>query len=187
MRDTVQRPGPVMVDWATGTISGEQVEESVKRLGELAGIFADTAAWSAMDPETEVYRVRFWKPVPDGTTGGLFWGATILEPGRVGDEYFMTHGHFHAIRDRAEFYATVKGQGALLLMDESGRTSSQSMRPGTVHYVPGSIAHRAANTGDQPLVFLASWPSDAGHDYGSIRTSGFSKRMVRRDGLPCLV
>jgi glucose-6-phosphate isomerase len=182
-----ERPGPTFVDWATGTISGEGIEESTKTLGQLAGIFADVSAWRAMDPETEVYCVRFWRPVPDGATGGLFWGATILQPGRVGDEYFMTHGHFHAIQNRAEFYATVKGEGALLLMDDKGETWSETMRPGTVHYIPGCVAHRVANTGDEPLIFLASWPSDAGHDYGTIKTEGFSKHMVLRNGEPCLV
>lgn len=180
-------PLPTLVDWSTGDLSGPGIEEGVKTLGQLEGIFRDQAAWRAMAPETEVYRVRYWRPVPDGTAGGVFWGATILQPGRVGDEFFMTHGHFHAIRDRAELYSTVKGAGALLFMDEEDRTWSQEMKPGTVHYIPGNVAHRVVNTGDEPLVFLASWPSDAGHDYGSIRTTGFSKRMILRDGEPCLV
>lgn len=175
------------MDWTTGALIGPGIEDGVKKLGQLDGIFLDRAAWRGMDPETVVYRVQYWRPVPDGTPGGVFWGATILEPGRVGDEYFMTHGHFHAMRDRAEIYATVQGEGALLLMDEAGTTTSQTMKPGTVHYVPGHVAHRTVNTGGAPLVFLASWPSDAGHDYGSIKTKGFSKRMVLRDGAPCLV
>ncbi|MFZ0745752.1 MAG: glucose-6-phosphate isomerase family protein [Terracidiphilus sp.] len=180
-------PGPTFVDWDSGLITGEGVEESVKTLGQMSGLFHDEAARRSMDPETEVYRVRFWKPVPDGTTGGLFWGATVLQPGRVGDEYFMTHGHFHALRDRAEFYATVKGSGAMLFMDEDRNTWSQDMAPGSVHYIPGNAAHRVVNTGSEPLVFLASWPSDAGHDYARIRVTGFSKRMVLRDGRPCLI
>jgi glucose-6-phosphate isomerase len=180
-------PQPTFVDWSTGDLSGEGIEESVKTLGQLAGLFKDEAAWRSMDPVTEVYRVRFWRPVPEGTSGGLFWGATILQPGRVGDEYFMTHGHFHAIRDRAEYYATVKGTGAMLFMDEEEHTWSQTMKPGTVHYIPGKVAHRVVNTGHEPLVILASWHSDAGHDYASIRTKGFGKRMVVREGEPCLV
>ncbi len=180
-------PNPIFVDWNTGDIRGEGVEESVKTLGQLSSLFHDEAAWRSMDPERLVYRVRFWRPVPDGTAGGLFWGATILQPGRVGDEYFMTHGHFHAIRDRAEFYATVKGTGAMLFMDEDGNTWCQAMTPGTVHYIPGNTAHRVVNTGNSPLVFLASWPSDAGHDYARIRGTGFSKRMVLRGGEPCLI
>lgn len=187
MSTLVLSPGPTTVDWTSGTLAGEGIEESVKKLGQLPNIFHDDAAWRAMDPETVVYKVRFWRPVPDGTTGGLFWGATILEPGKVGDEYFMTHGHFHKIRDRAEFYSTVSGTGALLFMQEDGRTWSQTMTPGTVHYIPGGVAHRVVNTGKEPLVFLASWPSDAGHDYASIRTTGFGKRMVERNGEPCLV
>ena len=57
-------------------------------------------------------------------------------------------GTFMRRGDRAEIYATVKGEGALLLMDEAGVTTSQTMRPGTVHYVPGQVAHRVVNTGD---------------------------------------
>jgi glucose-6-phosphate isomerase len=68
----IDSPEPMMVDWRSGDLSGEAIEESVKTLGQLAGLFHDEAAWRAMDPETEVYRVRFWRPVPDGTVGGLF-------------------------------------------------------------------------------------------------------------------
>src|ERR1035438_8644023 len=106
--------GPTFVDFTSRLSIGKGVEEAEKKLGQLGGLFHDEAAWHDMDPETVVYRVRFWRPVPEGTKGGLFWGATILEPGRVGDEYFMTHGHFHAVRDRAEYYASVNGVGALL-------------------------------------------------------------------------
>jgi glucose-6-phosphate isomerase len=183
----VKSPEPTFVDWISGTISGEGIEESIKTLAQLQGLFHDEAAWRSLDPGTEVYRVRFWKPVPEGTNGGLFWGATTIQPGRVGDEYFMTHGHFHTIRDRAEFYATVRGCGELLLMQENRETWSQAMTPGTVHYIPGYVAHRIVNTGTEPLITLASWPSDAGHDYGRIRTAGFGKRVVMRDGVPQLV
>lgn len=178
---------PTQVDWKTGTIQGDAIEESVKTLGELSGIFLDEGARSAMDPKTEVYRVRYWRPVPEGTPGGLFWGANVLQPGRVGDEFFMTHGHFHAVAERAEIYATVKGTGVLLLMDENGETSAQTMTAGSVHYIPGRIAHRTINTGTEPLAFLASWPSDAGHDYGPIRKHGFTKRVFYRKGAVCIL
>src|SRR5438874_2472507 len=145
------RPKPTEVDWSSGVIAGEGIEEWVKRRGQLAGPFHNKAAWSRMDPELEVYRVRFWRPVSEGTTGGLFWGSTTIQPGLVGDEYFMTHGHFHAIRDRAELYATVKGTGAILFMDEDANTWSQAMIPGSVLYIPGKVAHRVVNTGNEPL------------------------------------
>lgn len=187
MTTLICTPAPTWIEWSSGRLQGDAIESSVKKLGALEGLFLDRGAWQVMDPETEVYRVNFWRPVPDGTPGGLFWGTTTLQPGLVGDEYFMTHGHFHAEPDRAEFYATLRGAGTLILMQEDGECSLQSMSPGSVHYIPGRIAHRVANTGSEPLVFLASWPSDAGHDYARIRTVGFSKRLRRRDGVPCLV
>jgi glucose-6-phosphate isomerase len=180
-------PAATFIDWASGKIQGAGIEESIKKLGDLDGLFLDPSACAVMDRETEVYRVHFWRPVADGTTGGLFWGTTRLQPGLVGDEYFMTHGHFHERPDRAENYATIRGTGQLILMNETGEATAQSMTPGTVHYIPGFTAHRVANTGTEPLVFVASWPSDAGHDYARIRTTGFSKRLLKRDGRPCLV
>jgi glucose-6-phosphate isomerase len=105
----------------------------------------------------------------------------------VGDEYFMTHGHFHALPDRAEYYAAIRGSGQLILMSENGETTAQTMTPGSLHYIPGFTAHRVANTGTEPLAFVACWPSDSGHDYARVRKDSFGKRLVRRDGKPCLV
>jgi hypothetical protein len=53
---------PVSLDWGVGGMSGEPVRESAKTLGELKGIFLDEAARARMDADTEVYRVRWWKP-----------------------------------------------------------------------------------------------------------------------------
>jgi glucose-6-phosphate isomerase len=140
-----------------------------------------------MDPSREIYRVRWWAPVNAGTEGGLFWGVTVLEPGKVGDEYFMTHGHFHADPTRAEFYATVSGAGMLIRMDSERKTWGESMTPGTLHYIRGEHAHRVANIGSEPLVFWACWGSDAGYDYGTIAKRGFGARLVERNGEPVFV
>ena len=170
------------VNWSDGALDGPNVRSSVKKLGQLRQVFSDQGAHAQMDPETIVYRVWWWEPVAAGTEGGLFWGTTEILPGKVGDEYFMTHGHLHAIRDRAEFYGTVSGEGMLVLQDESGRAWYEPMRPGTLHYIPGRVAHRTVNTGTSPLRFIASWPSDAGHDYGTIASGGLGARVLEKDG-----
>lgn len=176
------------IDWPTGLLlPNAEVRESVKRLGQLEGTFADEQAWREMDPETVVYRVQAWCPVPEGTEGGLFWGNTVVEPGRVGPEYFMTHGHFHLKRDRAEYYATIAGEGALVLMDESRKTWMEPMSAGSLHFIPPGTAHRVANAGGTPLHFVACWPSDAGHDYDSIRKHGFGARLLNLNGAAQLV
>jgi glucose-6-phosphate isomerase, archaeal len=172
-------------DWSR--LQGSAVTTSSRRLADLAGVFADEVSRAAMPAETLVYRVDAYLPVAEGTPGGLFWGSTVIEPGRVGDEYFMTRGHFHALRDRAEFYVCSAGEGAMILMDEARRCRWEPMQPGTVHYIPGHTAHRVANTGRGPLAFLACWPSDAGHDYAAIDARGFSARLRAVDGIPTLV
>ncbi len=55
------------------------------------------------------------------------------------------------------------------------------MVPGSLHYIPGHTAHRVVNTGDQILKFGACWPSDAGHNYETITSQGFSARVKEID------
>lgn len=160
------------------------LRSSEKKLGKLKGIFRDQQAWAAMDPETIVYRVWWWEPVPQGTEGGLLWGTTEIQPGRVGDEYYMTHGHRHSIRNRAEFYGTSKGTGMLVMRADDGRTWAEPMTPGSLHYISGNVAHRVVNTGDVPLRFVACWPSDAGHDYEISGGRGFGARVLAQQGSP---
>ena len=171
---------------ATGALSGEGVTHSAKKLSAVTGIFKDQAAAAAMDPETVVYEVAAHMAVPEGLAGGLFFGTSCIHPGKVGDEYFMTKGHFHNRRETAEYYWGIAGTGVLLLMDEAGSCHGEQVAPGTLHYIGGRIAHRLVNTGDVDLVVGACWPSDAGHDYGSIETGGFPLRVVCREGKAAL-
>jgi glucose-6-phosphate isomerase len=72
-------------------------------------------------------------------------------------------------------------------MTGDGGCSTIEIEPGTIAYVPPNHAHRTVNTGSEELVFLGVYPADAGHDYESIEQSGFSARVVERDGFPTLV
>ncbi len=176
------------INWARGLLRPDaQVLESAKTLGQLRGIFADEKSLQELDPKTVVYRVQAWCPVPEGTEGGQFWGSTVVEPGQVGSEYFMTHGHFHLKRNRTEYYGTVEGDGVLIMMDETRRTWMERMSAGSLHFIPPNTAHRVANIGRVPLRVVACWPSDAGHDYDSIRKHGFGARLLDIDGQPKLM
>lgn len=171
----------------SGELTGGGVSEQRRLLGDLEGVFANESARRAMKQDSLVYRVQMYCPVPEGTCGGLFFGNTTIEAGRVGDEYFMTRGHFHARRECGEYYWCLRGAGTLVLMDEHRRCRLEWMMPGSLHYIPGHTAHRVANTGDEPLVFGACWPADAGHDYQSIARWGFAARVRCIDGRPALV
>ena len=178
---------PTTVDLRTGRLQGAQVIASTRTLGDLQGVFQQEALRQAMDPSQIVYEVQSHCCVAEGTPGGLFFGTSNVMPGQVGDEYFMTKGHFHARRECAEYYWCIEGEGALILMDEQGRCWMEPMRPGSLHYIPGYVAHRLANTGDVPLRVGACWPSDAGHDYATIAQTGFTARLKNVGGKPTLV
>lgn len=183
--NSIQFP-PQTLNISEGTFKGANVIESTKAIGQLQNIFLDEEARLAMDQSQQVYRVQAHLPVPEGTTAGLFFGTTWIQPGTVGDEYFVTHGHFHQLIDRGEYYWGLKGHGVLILMDEQRNGRAEYMSPGSLHYIPANTAHRVANIGNDELVFGACWPSDAGHNYDEIRNHGFSKRLFNRDGVPTL-
>ncbi len=176
-----------IVDLTSGILSGADVSESVKTLKNLQGIFEDENARAALPQETVVYAVQSHQTVEAGTPGGLFFGTSNVMPGNVNGEYFMTKGHFHGRREAAEYYWCIQGEGALILMDEKRHCWVEWMRQGTLHYIPGNTAHRLANTGNTVLRVGACWPSDAGYDYDTILTEGFSARLKCVNGIPQLI
>ncbi len=177
----------VVLDFETGHLTGVEVTWSARTLGGLTGYFRDEAARAALDQEKPAYRVCAYEPEPEGRPGAVCCATTYLEAGTVGDEYFMTRGHFHADQDCAELCVAISGEGALVLMDEDRRTWIETLRPGIVHPIPPRTAHRAANTGEAPLVFMSYWPSETGHDYATIAERGFGARLRCIDGVPTLV
>jgi len=168
------------------TLAGPQIEHKKTLIADLEGIFKDENARELLPPEMVVYEVDAYQPVRGGTQGGLFFGITRIQPGQVGNEYFMTRGHFHALADRGEFYWGIKGIGTLILMDRNRNARFEQMQPGSLHYIPAHTAHRVANTGKDILSFGACWPADAGYDYEEIEANGFSARLINEGGTPKL-
>jgi glucose-6-phosphate isomerase, archaeal len=175
------------IDLANWRLTGDRIAESERRMEHLDGVFKDTDAYAQCDPRALVYHVQAHMPVAEGTEGGLFFGTTVIEPGRVGREYFMTRGHTHANEDRSEYYWGVEGEGMLIFMNREREVWAERMYPGSLHYIAAHTAHRVANTGSTRLIFGASWPSDAGHNYDDIARSGFSARLMDDDGIPTLI
>ena len=178
---------PVELGLNDFSLKGEPIIYQQRVLKDIASIFLDQEAVKKMPEETMAYNVQAWLPVADGTPGGLFFGTSTIMPGKVGNEYFMTKGHFHAQSDRAEFYWGVHGKGMLILMDRDRNTWAEEVYPGSLHFIGGETAHRLANIGNENLIVGACWPSDAGHDYEEIAANGFSARLIGINGLPVLV
>jgi glucose-6-phosphate isomerase len=160
-------PFTTLLDLASGRLDPER-DVVERRLSDMAGTYLEEPE-DGDDPV--VYRV-YGIPAP-ATTGNVLCSTTVIEPGTVGREYFMTKGHFHEVRDRAEVYVGLSGEGRLVMATEHGRVAVEPIGHGTVNYVPGGWAHRSVNVGHEPLVFLAAYVGDAGHDYATIERRGF--------------
>ncbi len=178
---------PVELDLKNFSLHGMPIVHQVRLLKDITDIFHNQEVLVTMNHEAPVYTVQSWLPVAEGTPGGLFFGVSTIYPGKVGNEYFMTKGHFHAQSDRAEFYWGVQGRGMLVLMDLERNTRAEEVYPGSLHYIGSKTAHRLVNTGSENMMVGACWPSDAGHDYDEIAKNGFSARLLEVDGVPQLV
>jgi len=175
-------PFSTVLDFAGGELDPQR--KLVERtLADMEGMYLEGAG--AERGGELVYRVSEI-PVP-ASGSNLASSTTVIEPGRVGEEYFMTKGHFHAERDRSEIYVGLAGEGRLVMATEDGRPHVEEMRAGAVCYVPGHWAHRTVNVGAEPFVFFATYPADAGYDYGTIEREGFPVLVVERDGRPQVV
>lgn len=165
---------PPHVAWQTGALKNGPVIRKTTEIAALAGVFADIKSWQRCEPGQAVYDVDVLQT--ETCEGALFTGVTHVHPGRVGDEFFMTRGHFHARREQGEVYFGLRGSGLLLLQNEQGEARVEIVTAGSVHIIPGYTAHRLINTGDDILSALAVWPTVAGHDYAAL-SGGFSVRI----------
>lgn len=165
------------LDLNTGAVQG--VKRWERRLSEMAEAFSSQeSVLEILGKENPlVYEVYEVKGISE-EVGELIWSVTVLYPGRVGDEYFMTKGHYHADPRCAEVYLVLSGQGALVLKDRDG-TRVLPVQPGSIVHIPPGCAHRMVNTGDTPLIFFAVFPAQAGHDYEKVRHEGFGVRVLQ--------
>jgi len=172
-----------VIDRVEGTLaSPDNVYE--RHLSAMAEMYEDAEAVAAAgDPV--IYKV-YEKKIPE-LAGELQWCMSVTLPGKIGREYYMTKGHFHEVRDTAEIYLCVRGTGYMLMETEDGQSKALEMNPDVAVYVPARWAHRSINTGDEPLISFCVYPGDAGHDYGTIETEGFRKRIVEIDGRPAII
>ena len=175
-------PFGVDIDLVEG-IMAEHDHLVVRRTSEMAGYYADPAALAQVIDEQNdpLHYEVFEKALPE-QDGHLMFSISRLQPGLVGDECFMTKGHYHAVIETAEIYWCIRGQGYMLMKTRDGQCALEPMQRNRLVYVPPYWAHRSINTSSEPLISLCVYPAEAGHDYGDIKHEGFPKRVFIRDG-----
>jgi glucose-6-phosphate isomerase len=178
----VAEPASLEVDPLRGLFAGRS-ERYEKHLPDLAGLYRDTAAFDAAltaDTGAPVYWVE--SSTPEEGRGALTIGLSVLQPGRIGDEYAMTRGHLHAQAEFAELYYGIAGSGVMLLESVAGESRAVPITPGVAVHVPGGWVHRSVNVGDDKLVTLFAYATEAGQDYGIIERAGGMQQLVVTDG-----
>lgn len=175
-------PLAVDIDLVDGTMS-EPDNHLIRRASDMRGYYTDEAALARLitDGDDPVHYEVFEKKIPE-ERGHLLLCISKLQPGMVGDECFMTKGHYHTISGTAEVYLCIRGQGYMLMKTDEGRCVAESMARNRMVYVPPHWAHRSINTGDEPLISFCVYPAEAGHNYGDIATEGFPRRVFVREG-----
>lgn len=178
-------PEGVVIDGQTGEVSPSTSRYS-KRLSDLRGFFHDPEALEATiatEGDLTVYEVIDYRKAESD----LAFGTTIMSPGTIGGEYYLTRGHFHVRRECGEAYYTQSGNGLLLLESRGGEVRTVEMKPGVCAFIPPDWAHRSINIGPDKLVFTWFCATDAGHEYGEIAERGMRKLVVETAGKMMLV
>ena len=179
---------PTKVDFDTVTGLSQAAEPIARPLSTLKGYFHDDAAFDAAAAEDDPLVYEYFDMGVPETSGNVAYGTTSIKPGKVGDEYYMTKGHFHTVLDTAEVYYCLSGHGGMMMETPEGKVEWREMKAGDAVYVPGRWAHRSINIStSEPFVMFFAFPGHAGHDYGTIAEKGFRKLLVERDGKPTLV
>ena len=165
-----------------GTGLSDKSKTTKRRLSNMKGIFSDEKAYQEILMKEDPLLYEFYELGAPENAGDLAFGTSITYPGKIGNEFYMTKGHFHQIIDTAEVYFCFKGKGYMLLENSEGDWKAEKLSLGSALYVPKGYAHRTVNTGNEPLITFFVFRADAGHDYGTIETKGYRKQIVEKNG-----
>jgi glucose-6-phosphate isomerase, archaeal len=178
----LMRPFGVDINLETGEMKDPD-RHLVRHASDMRGYYADGEALERLIEEQNdpLHYEVFEKDVPL-EYGQIMFCISKTRPGLVGEEYFMTKGHYHTIPETAEIYFCIRGRGYMFMKTTDGRSVPEPMMRHRMVYVPPFWAHRSINTGDEPLISFCAYPGDAGHNYGDIEEEGFPQRCFQIDG-----
>lgn len=138
---------------------------STRSLEEIKVVLKDPQS-SGIDPVYWVF----------SEIGGQWNNMTILPPGKLGQEFTKTFGHYHTAQID-ENYHFLSGEGVILLQKKNGKQISEvvlvRVKAGDTVTITPEWGHSISNTGTEPLVALDDWAIGHGPaDYKEIKEYG---------------
>ena len=94
-----------------------------RRLSAMRGQFDDQETYHHMLSEEDRLIYEVYEISRPQIEGELMMGISIVHPGKVGREFFMTKGHFHSILETSEIYYCLRGEGFMVMETQIGRAS----------------------------------------------------------------
>ena len=146
-----------LVDFNLENGFSKKAETTKRYLSQMKKMYCDTDAAEKILEKEDPLIYEFYELGCPEREGDLAFGTTILYPGQVGGEYYMTKGHFHTKLETSEVYYTLSGEGYMVMENPEGDTIEMPLSKGQAVYVPRRYAHRTVNT---CLLYTSPSPRD---------------------------
>lgn len=149
----------------------EKFKPKIRKLKDVAAWYYDKNSAEKelkKNPDKEIYRTYTDSFSPINLT------LTVINPGTIGKEFFMTKGHVHK-KKTPEFYILLEGKGKLLI--QKGKLIKViNLKKGEIALIPKGFAHRLINTGRKKLKVLTIYDEKSKPDYNT----KFKKRLFKK-------
>lgn len=174
-------PTSVSIDLLNGNMSPFTVHD-IRRVSNLVEQYSDELCAKELIGQTNPIVYEIYHHTFITNNSDMAMGMSIIAPGKVGIEYFMTKGHLHEQYNQPEIYYCVKGSGYLLLDDFKNDFQAPKFSEGVAVHIPPQYAHRVVNIGDEQLIFVSAFHVAAGHVYEPVTKYGFAQLVVEENG-----
>lgn len=150
---------------------GKRVEPDVRRLNDMREVLYD-AAWAKSAPDTVLYYMYRDLALSRNDRSiildhSLRFDITVIPPGKLGNEFIKTAGHYHPLADRSrmtypEVYEVISGTAHYLLQKlENGKVTDVVMIEATAGdkvIIPPDYGHVTINPSNKELK-MSNWVS----------------------------
>jgi glucose-6-phosphate isomerase, archaeal len=123
--------------------------------------------------------------------------VTITAPGRLGEEYPKTFGHYHPVDAQDEIYRLITGEGIFMMQkkklvdgnwieDEVEAVCLIKAQPGEEIVIKPEWGHSWSNVGSAPLITFDNWTfGHSPHDYDIMeKLHGMAYYLIDENGEP---
>ena len=105
----------VLTDFDLHTGLSKTKKPMQRFLSQMSGMYANDEAFEEILSQEDPLVYEFFDMGVPESEKEVAYGTSITYPGKVGDEYYMTKGHFHTVIDTAEVYYCLRGNGYMLM------------------------------------------------------------------------